>query len=503
MHLFGETITASTVVLLVLAVGLALFFEAINGFHDTANAVATVIYTHSLKPTIAVVWSGICNLLGVLTSSGAVAYTVVALLPTDLVNAIGSGPSYAMIFSILISAIIWNFGTWYLGLPNSSSHALIGAILGVSLAHALLSPDHNLSEGMNWKSVKDVFSALLVSPVVGFCCAAILLLLLKMLLRKPELYQPADQKKVPPWWIRGLLILTCTGVSFAHGSNDGQKGMGLLTLILVAILPGVFALNIHSANVAQLAAASRSATTVLDQQAPKISLNDQDASNALINFLKPTGKASDTTFAALAAKNHALADQLSSKASFGDFSGSDRRLLRSDMYLVSSSIGKLSKANKFTNPQEKQALANYETVLDKEIKYIPDFVKVAVAFALGIGTMVGWKRIVVTVGEKIGKEHLSYGQGASAELVAMATISAADRFGLPVSTTHVLSSGVAGTMTANGSGLQVDTLRNIALSWVLTLPACTIIGAAAFAASLYFIFNVLGVAIEPQPIHFA
>lgn len=492
MHLFGETLTADTVVLLVLAVGLGLFFEVINGFHDTANAVATVIYTHSLKPTVAVVWSGICNLVGVLTSSGAVAYTIVALLPVDLVNAIGSGSSYAMLFSILSSAIIWNFGTWYLGLPNSSSHALIGSILGVSLAHALLSPDHNLAEGMNWKSVEGVFSALLVSPVVGFCGAAALLLLLKLLVRKPELYQPADQKEAPPLWIRSLLILTCTGVSFAHGSNDGQKSMGLLTLILVAVLPGVFALNMHSANIAQVATISRSVIPVLDQKASGISLNEQDANNELTNFLQQTGKAKDTTFAALAVENHAIADRLSGKQSFQDFSSGDRRSLRSEMYLVSSSIGKLSKQNKF-NPQEKQVLRGYQMMLDKETKYIPSFVKIAVAFSLGIGTMVGWKRIVVTVGEKIGKEHLSYGQGAAAELVAMATISAADHFGLPVSTTHVLSSGVAGTMAASDSGLQYETLRNILLSWVLTLPACTILGAISFAASLYFIFNLLGV----------
>ncbi|MBR8837462.1 MAG: inorganic phosphate transporter [Stigonema ocellatum SAG 48.90 = DSM 106950] len=452
-----------------------------------------MIYTHSLKPTVAVVWSGLCNLLGVMLSSGAVAYTVVALLPTDLVNTVGSGPSYAMIFSILISAIIWNFGTWYVGLPNSSSHSLIGAILGISIAHGLLSPDHALSEGLNWKPVQDVFSALLVSPVVGFVLAGGLLLLAKMLIRRPELYQPADEKKAPPWWVRILLITTCTGVSFFHGSNDGQKGMGLLTLILVAILPGVFALNMNSTNVAMVAATSRSVIPILAHHGLGVSVNDQQATNELTNFNKPNAKASAKIFPALAVKNQAIANKLSGKTSFKDFSTSDRRSLRSEMYLFSSTVDKLHKQNQLNDLQERKALTGYQTLLDKEINYIPNFVKVAVALALGIGTMIGWKRIVMTVGEKIGKEHLSYGQGASAEIVAAATIAAADNFGLPISTTHVLSSGVAGAMAASGSGLQTETLKNIALSWILTLPVCTFLGATTFTASLYIILNILGV----------
>ncbi len=495
MELFGESLTAGTTLFLVLGVGLALFFEAINGFHDTANAVATVIYTHSLKPTVAVVWSGVWNLIGVLTSSGAVAYSIVALLPVELVLSTGSGPSYAMVFSLLIASIVWNFGTWYVGLPNSSSHSLIGAILGVGIGYSLLSSSHSLSEGINWKQVQQVFTSLLVSPIVGFIGTALLLLLAKALIRRPELYQPADERKAPPPWVRALLILTCTGVSFAHGSNDGQKGMGLLMLILVGILPGLFALNMNTsaANVAQLAAMSRSAEAVIQHHA-QISLSQQDATNELTNFQKTTGKFSDKTFAALAQENQVLESKLSSgKGGFKDFSTSERKSLRTDMYLVSSTIGKLNKQNKFTNPQEKQTITAYQESLDKETKYIPNIVKIAVAFALGIGTMIGWKRIVVTVGEKIGKEHLSYAQGASAEVVAMLTIEAADRFGLPVSTTHVLSSGVAGAMTASGAGLQVETIRNIALSWVLTLPVCTLLGAAMFSASLFIALNLLGV----------
>jgi PiT family inorganic phosphate transporter len=267
----------------------------------------------------------------------------------------------------------------------------------------------------------------------------------------------------------------------------------LLTLILVAIVPGVFALNIHSTNVAQLASTSQSITPILAHHSSVVNVNDQQATNILTNFNKPDGKTNNQIFPALAQKNQVIAQKLSGKTSFRDLSASDRRSLRSDLYLFSTTVSKLNKQKQLSDPQEQKALTSYQKMIDTEINYIPNFVKVAVAFALGIGTMVGWKRIVVTVGEKIGKQHLSYGQGASAEIVAALTISAADRFGLPVSTTHVLSSGVAGTMAASGSGLQTETLRNIALSWILTLPVCTLLGAAMFTTSLYIILNLLGV----------
>src|SRR5271168_4458769 len=243
MELFGETLTTGNAIFLLLALALALSFEFVNGFHDTANAVATVIYTHSLKPMVAVVWSGCWNLIGVLTSSGAVAFGVLALLPVELVLNVGSGAGFAMVFSLLISAILWNIGTWYLGLPASSSHSLIGAIMGVGLANSLLSPGHVFGEGVNWAKAKEVGLSLLISPLVGFVCAAGLLLLMKVLIKNKELYQAPEKDKAPPLWIRGLLVLTCTGVSFGHGSNDGQKGMGLIMLILIGIVPTTFAVD--------------------------------------------------------------------------------------------------------------------------------------------------------------------------------------------------------------------------------------------------------------------
>ncbi|MEH2168838.1 MAG: inorganic phosphate transporter [Nostoc sp.] len=479
---------------LALALSLALGFEFVNGFHDTANAVATVIYTNTLKPNIAVVWSGCWNLIGVLTSTGAVAFGIIALLPVELVLNVGSSAGFAMVFALLISAIMWNLGTWYLGLPASSSHTLIGSIIGVGLANSMLSSGHIFGEGVNWAKAQEVFTSLLVSPIIGFTCAALLLLLAKMLIKRPELYRAPDHGKAPPPWIRALLILTCTGVSFAHGSNDGQKGMGLIMLILVGILPGMFALNIdtNAGAIAQLAATSNSVISVLQQPAPGTFLNSQNITNELSDFLKPSNEVNEKTLAALAAESRTIGDKLAGKTSFKQLSKDELGSLRTDMYLVAGTIGKLDKQKKLTNAKQEEVLTSYKTQLDKVTKFIPNWVKFAVAIALGLGTMIGWKRIVVTVGEKIGKDHLTYAQGASAELVAMTTIGAADYFGLPVSTTHVLSSGVAGTMAANHSGLQMDTLRNLLLAWVLTLPVCVLLGSATYAGGLYIVLNILG-----------
>jgi inorganic phosphate transporter, PiT family len=494
VHIFGENISLTTAIFLVLALGLAFGFEMVNGFHDTANAVATVIYTHSLPPTIAVIWSGMWNLLGVLTSSGAVAFSIVALLPVELVLNVGSGAGFAMVFSLLISAMIWNLGTWYLGLPASSSHTLIGSIIGVGLANSLMTPGHVFGDGVNWGKAREVFMSLLISPVLGFVCAGALLLVLKLLVRRPALYRPPEGKAPPPMWIRGLLTLTCTGVSFFHGSNDGQKGMGLVVLILVGIIPAHFALN-PASTPAQIHAIVQNAEKVapcLEKLGPN-PITGQQAVDTLSDFIKADGGANRQTFEAVAGLSQDVHDRIVGRESYQQLTVAERRAFRSDIYLLSASISKILKLHKVTNASDAQALAAYGKQLDKETKYIPSWVKVAVACFLGFGTMIGWKRIVVTVGEKIGKEHLTYGQGASAELVAMGTIGLADWFGLPVSTTHVLSSGVAGTMAANNSGLQTATLRNIVLAWVLTLPVCVLLGAAIFSFSLFVLLHFFGV----------
>jgi PiT family inorganic phosphate transporter len=485
-----------TAVLLCLAVLLALSFEFVNGFHDTANAVATVIYTHTLQPNQAVVWSGMWNLIGVLTSSGAVAFGIVALLPVELVINVGSGAGFAMVFALLLSSIVWNLGTWYLGLPASSSHTLIGSIVGVGLMNSLMSPGGAFGEGVNWAKVEDTVKALIFSPLIGFIAAALLLLAAKALLRNPALYQAPVGNKPPPIWIRGLLVLTCTGVSFAHGSNDGQKGMGLIVLILVGIVPTAFALNLatSTADIQHLAVQSAMFSRSLEQipvaQAPP---GDADAVHKQLTQYLRSGRIGPETLPALGVANARAAAMLAHVEKLSALAPADRVSLRLDVYLVSETLNRMQKAHQLPAGLDPKLASSYQKSLKQLTNFIPLWVKIAVSLALGLGTMIGWKRIVVTVGEKIGKAHLTYAQGASAELVAFATIEAADVLGLPVSTTHILSSGIAGTMVANGSGIQKETVRNIVLAWVLTLPVCVLLGAALFGAALFFVLRVLGV----------
>ena len=484
-HLAGD-VSGGTLAFLILALGLALSFEFVNGFHDTANAVATVIYTNTLKPTIAVIWSGMWNLIGVLTSSGAVAFGIVALLPVELVINVGTGAGFAMVFSLLVSAMIWNLGTWYFGLPASSSHTLIGSIAGVGLANSILSGSRAFGDGVNWAKVMDTLMALLVSPLVGFICAGLLLLLMKALVRVPELYEEPVKGKPPTLWVRTLLVLTCTGVSFAHGSNDGQKGMGLIMLILIGIVPGVYALNpgLATTAVTQMHADAAGITAYFDGEANGATLSAQDAQTELNAYLKTSGVLTDRTWAALSTINHEISHELKGLQSLDQIPQANRGGVRSQMYQISASITKLQKTHAVAGKAASDRLTDYKKQLDGATNFIPVWVKVAVALFLGFGTMIGWKRIVITVGERIGKTHMTYAQGASAEIVAYLTIQLADRFGLPVSTTHILSSGVAGTMAANKSGLQAATVRNILLAWVLTLPACVFLGSFLFALGL-------------------
>src|SRR5271163_3560386 len=471
-------------ILLGLALFIALGFEFVNGFHDTANAVATVIYTHSLEPHIAVVWSGMWNLIGVLTSSGAVAYTIVTLLPVELVLQVGHGAGFAMVFSLLLAAIIWNLSTWWLGLPASSSHTLIGSIIGVGLANQFMGVKTGTS-GVDWAQAANVFKVLLISPVVGFVCAALLLLLLKVLVKKPELYQSPKGDAPPPLWIRSLLVLTCTGVSFGHGSNDGQKGMGLIMLILIGVVPTAYALN-HAVGINQVqdfTAVSEQAITAVNHYVDPNAVVG-DTREEVTTYIR-TREFKPSTMLAMQQLIGDIEHEVALYRALAQVPPDQQANVRNDMYVISEALRLMQKSGKpVLSDSDKAALLNYKQHLDLATKFIPTWVKVAVALALGLGTMVGWKRIVVTVGEKIGKEHLTYAQGASAELVAAATIMAADRFGLPVSTTHVLSSGIAGTMAANRSGLQFATVRNIALAWIFTLPA-----AALLAGSLFWLFN--------------
>ncbi len=471
--------------LLGLALLIALGFEFVNGFHDTANAVATVIYTHSLEPNVAVVWSGLWNLAGVLASTGTVAFAVITLLPVDLILQVSSGAGFAMVFALLVAAILWNLSTWWLGLPASSSHTMVGSIIGVGVANQLVNIRTGTS-GVDWDQAIKVLKVLLISPVVGFGAAALLTLLSKWLIKYPSLYKAPKGNTPPPWPIRALLVLTCTGVSFFHGSNDGQKGMGLIMLILIGTVPTAYALNhaVSPAEVQAFIAASEETGHILDRHVDKTVLLGPDARAEVTDYIR-TKELEPDTIVALRELVEDLNHEVALYKVFKSVPAQDQANVRNDMYVASEAIRLMQKSN---NPaftaDENAALTNYKSKVDKATKFIPDWVKVAVALALGLGTMVGWKRIVVTVGEKIGKEHLAYAQGASAELVAMMTIFGANVFGLPVSTTHILSSGVAGTMVANGSGLHFGTVRNILAGWFLTLPA-----AAMLSGLLYWLFR--------------
>ncbi len=512
--------------LLAVALLIALGFEFVNGFHDTANAVATVIYTHSLDPNIAVVWSGLCNLAGVLVSSGAVAFAVITLLPVELILQVSYGAGFAMVFALLIAAIIWNLSTWWFGLPASSSHTMVGSIIGVGVANQLMNV-HSGTSGVDWGQATKVFQVLLISPIVGFCAAGLLLLVSKFFIltkwakhfavlfdanhKKPlwmipaiaitgipgaymflwvapmvfglfgspgmAVWQPIkyfanwnpptgliatmvlvgvagwylvavfariviDNADVlftapqgstpPPWPIRALLIFTCSGVSFAHGSNDGQKGMGLIMLILIGTVPTAYALN-HAVTTRDMQAyisASQAADVVINNHVNANGILGADPRQEVTQYIS-TKKMQPDTMLALRELVNDLTNEVALYKEFKAVPPSQQTNVRNDMYVVSEAIRLMQKNHdvNFT-AQENSALNAYRTRVDNATKFIPGWVKVAVALALGMGTMVGWKRIVVTVGEKIGKEHLTYAQGACAELVAMGTIMAADNFGL-------------------------------------------------------------------------
>jgi phosphate/sulfate permease len=444
-------------VALIVALVVAFAFEFINGFHDTANAVTTVIYTRSLPPTPAVLYSGFLNFLGVLLGGTAVAFGIVNLLPVDLLVDSRSGAALVMVLSLLLSGVIWNLGTWYYGLPVSSSHTLIGSIVGVGIANSVWNSDWAF-KSVNKEKLLETAGALLLSPFLGFLGAAVILLGMKAVVRTPRLYTPPVGDDRPPWWIRSVLILTCGGVSFAHGENDGQKGMGLLMLVLIGFLPLHYALSVTQPDLAPklLAAAGevRKAYAAVGQPVPE-------------KLAKPLAT---------------LEADLPGMATFDDLPlDTDTRWeVRTAARTLSSEIKKMEKDESLPEELRKPLAKVRKEAITPSFEYVPLWAVVGTALALGIGTTVGYKRIVVTVAEKIGKQHLTYAQGAAAEMMATITIFGAARLGLPVSTTHVLNSAVAGTMVANGTGVQPATVKKILLAWVFTLPACILMSAGFF-----------------------
>jgi phosphate/sulfate permease len=459
--------------LLICCITAALAFEFINGFHDTANAVATVIYTHSLKPQVAVVWSGIWNFIGVNVGGIAVAIGIINLLPVEALTDNNIYHNLSMVAALIITAIIWNVGTWYLGIPCSSSHTLIGSIFGVGIAYMLLPGSHNIL--LNWGKVRDIGLSLLISPVFGFFLAMFLMFILKRVIKNKTIFKEPPAKKAPPMLIRALLVLTCTSVSFSHGSNDGQKGVGLIMIILIAIVPLRFALD-HTKDPVLLQAHISSMHSMLAQ--------------VDTNELAATDKAE---FRKIASGVDSLSALFTGVGSFDNLSRIGCLNARRDLLVVSKKSETLIKhlSDNQIRSADHTWIRGFRTQV-KEIKtyteYSPWWVILLISISLGLGTMVGWKRIVVTIGEKIGKTHLTYAQGATAELIAASTISSSSWLGLPVSTTHVLSSGVAGAMVSgNGiKNLQKKTVASIGIAWLITLPVTILL-----SGLLFLLFRVI------------
>lgn len=452
---FIADLSTNASLLLVFCLLAVCFFEAINGFHDTANAVATVIYTKTLPPVFAVIWAGIWNFLGAMLGGIAVAMGIVKLMPVNDLLSVPLGENIALVLSILISAIAWNLGTWYFGIPCSSSHTLIGSLLGGGFAFWTV----NGGSGVNWKKAEEIGMSLLVSPLFGFSLAILLMFILRATMKKNKMiFDEPHKKKAPPTWIRAILIGTCTLVSYFHGNNDGQKGVGLLMVVMMAFLPLQFALNPHLPP-GDLAGASRRI-------------------EASLNAAAANGDHNSQSLIALAGKSGALAAQLDTT------DVKDRTELvaaRKNIQGLNKNLESSIKGGVITGETAKVVKAEVKT-LAHSYEFRVTWIVLLISLCLGVGTMIGWKRIVVTIGEKIGKSHLTYAQGASAELCAAATIGVSSWFGLPVSTTHVLSSGVAGTMVAQGGvqNLRKKTIINIALAWLLTLPVTMLLSAIFF-----------------------
>jgi inorganic phosphate transporter, PiT family len=462
--MFGLDIGLTVILILCLLAACA--FEFINGFHDTANAVATVIYTHSLKPRIAVILSGMCNFIGVYFGGIAVAMGIVNLLPVEALVDADMSHGIAMIMSLILTAIIWNLGTWYFGIPVSSSHTLIGSIFGVGLAFGFLPGSSSVA--LNWHKVEEVGLSLLISPFFGFFLTLLLMYLLKFTLKKKQIFNKPSTSKAPPIWTRITMILTSMGVSFSHGSNDGQKGVGLVMMILIGIVPGFFAVNLKQ-NPSELNSSLTKIEMVMHR------LDTRVADNLIKENIRITNNKIDS-----------LTTIVSDVSSFRDIPKEKHFEIRKDILLIAKTTGtiltSLDGEESIISAAEKADLKKNIASIKTTTEYAPWWVILMISLSLGIGTMIGWKRIVITIGEKIGKTQMNYAQGVASQLVAASTISASSMLGLPVSTTHVLSSGVAGSMVAQEGikNLQGKTLKNMGLAWLVTLPVTTVLSGALF-----------------------
>ncbi|CNI49156.1 inorganic phosphate transporter PitA [Yersinia pekkanenii] len=497
LHLFAG-LDFHTGLMLVLALLFVLFYEAINGFHDTANAVATVIYTRAMRSQVAVVMAGVFNFLGVMLGGLSVAYAIVHLLPTDLLLNVSSAHGLAMVFSMLLAAIIWNLGTWFFGIPASSSHTLIGAIIGIGLTNALMTST-SVVDALNVPKMIQIFLSLILSPIVGLVIAGLMVFLLRRYWNGTKKQQrihltPAerekkDGKRKPPFWTRTALIISAIGVSFSHGANDGQKGIGLIMLVLIGVAPAGFVVNMNATGYD--IARTRDAVTHLQQYYQQ---HVEVLPHAVA--LKPRVPAPETLpntpaqFHCDSSRAMVTIDQtqalLANLQSYDDLTVDQRSHMRRLLMCVAETAGIVAKLPE-TSAEDRRFLNNLRTDLLDTVEYAPTWIIVAVALALSLGTMIGWKRVAVTIGEKIGKKGMTYAQGVSAQMTAAVSIGIASYTGMPVSTTQVLSSAVAGTMLVDGGGVQSKTVKNIMLAWVLTLPISILLSGGLYWLALKFI----------------
>lgn len=484
--MFG--LDTSLFILLFLCLFLACAFEFVNGFHDTANAVATVIYTNTLKPTQAVVWSGIMNFLGLLTGGVGVTMSIIGLLPTELLIDSNVYHAMALAFSMLISAIIWNLSTWYFGIPASSSHTLIGSIIGIGIGYSLLPENNKGMSTVNWDKAIEIGQALLLSPLFGFAVAIVFMYILKKTITNKDIFKEPKKDIPPPMWIRGLLVMTCTLVSFFHGRNDGQKGIGLVMLVLIAFLPHLFAINteVDPFKLKNEVVTVDSIISKIDTN--KLSSTEKESYAKVMKGTKSLSIIFDNK--ALNAKNLSVETKLEIRKDVLNINKYSKKLMESDAVTLSEDDKNTLKNATVGEKTPFFTLGNSNNGLSSLTDFAPQWVMWMIAISLGLGTMIGWKRIVVTVGEKIGKQHLTYAQGGSAELVAAITIGLSTAYKWPVSTTHVLSSGIAGSMVASKGikNLQGGTIKNIVMAWVLTLPVTMLLSATLF----YILRTILG-----------
>jgi inorganic phosphate transporter, PiT family len=462
--------------LLVFALVMVIMFEATNGFHDAANAVATVIYTKSLQPGQAVVLSGVMNFVGVMVGGIAVAYALVELIPAEVLSPPDGGPAVGMLIALFAAALSWNIGTWWFGLPNSSSHCLIGSLIGVALGNAI-ARSRSVSEGVNWAQLWKVLEALAVSPLLGFVLAGALYFLCRKKLHDKHLYEPVTDKP-PIWWMRGILILTCSGVSFAHGTNDGQKSIGLIMLTIIGIFPATYALDpTAGVSLHDLAATMQQAQPLVSKY------GDDEKESALTAIRSIAGQTAGQQADAGDAESDAKPGSAGRKLEVGMASAAakTRSGVRDDVYRVISELKHAEEASEINAGEKKQAQQIAKN-LGRSVEYAPMWVRLLSALCLGIGTMIGYRRIVVTLGERLGNVHLTPAQGAAAEVVSAVLIGTAGFTGLPVSTTHIVTSGIAGTMVTSGAGLKYGMISRIVIAWLLTLPVTILI-----AGGLYYV----------------